>query len=165
MMVNRTHRVSQIAYWMIACLIIFGGDFWIRQIQQEQTLVAVKKAFAIKDYVLVMNLEQADFANELWVSAVMWTLFVAIVINAPLLRDLQDNGWKLAIKSRKLWGYVQLVTFISLAFASFHQPVISLRWLAMGLIGGIVVVTWLHWRNVQKYREYFSDPANYLIER
>lgn len=164
-MANRKHRVTSFAYHVSTFCIIVGGGIWFRLLQRSQMMVAVRQASAAKDFQLVMQLQHADLTNELWVWAMIAALIVATEVNAPILRDLQNNGWALAIKSRKLSAYVQVVTLLLLGLASFRQPIVTLRWLGLALIVVIPLVTWLHWRMAQKYRAFYSDPNNYLIAR
>ncbi|WP_125707974.1 hypothetical protein [Lacticaseibacillus porcinae] len=164
-MENRTQRILNSVYWIFACLTVIGSGYLLRSLQTAQTMRAVQNALQAQDDSLLMQLQQANFTNELWIMTMMATLFAAFEVNAPLMQELQRNGWALALKARKPWAYTQIVLFGLFMISSFTQPISSIRWIGVALIIAIGLVTWRHWQNIQQYREYYSDPANYLIER
>lgn len=165
MMENRIKRILNSVYWIFACLTVIGSGYLLRSLQTAQTMRTLQNALQASDNSLVIQLQQADFTNEMWLMTMMATLFVAFHVNEPIMQELQRNGWVLAIKVRKPWAYTQIVLFVLLTISSFTQPISSMRWIGVALIVGIVLVTWRHWQAIQQYREYYSDPANYLIER
>jgi hypothetical protein len=165
MMENRIQRILNSVYWICAFLTVVGSGYLLHSLQTAQAMRSVQNALQAQDGSLVIQLQQAGFTNEMWLMTMMATLFVAFHVNAPLMQELQRNGWVLAIKARKPWAYTQVVLFVLLTISSFTQPISSLRWIGVALIIGIVLITWRHWHALQQYREYYSDPANYLIER
>lgn len=165
MMENRIQRILNSVYWICAFLTVVGSGYLLHSLQTAQAMRAVQNALQAQDTSLVFQLQQAGFTNEMWLMTMMATLFVAFHVNAPLMQEFQRNGWVLAIKARKPWAYTQVVLFVLLTISSFTQPISSLRWIGVALIIGIVLITWRHWHALQKYREYYSDPAKYLIER
>lgn len=164
-MSNRESRLTAIIYWIFSYAVIFGGGLLMRMWQQTQHMLALRKAVAAGDNLLAMQLQHTNFANETWLALVMATLFVACQANAPMLRTLQSNGWVNAIKGRQPWVYVQAVTFILLGIAALQHFGGFESWVAFGLVVSISAIDWFHWRKLQQYREYYSNPANYLITR
>lgn len=168
-MAKRHHRIFSYGYILLTTMIICGGTFWALHWETAQHTAAVAKAFGRHDFAQVMVLEHLHDADQLWLTLLMLTWVVATDANVPLVPKLDQMGWDKAFRGWRYWLIAQGVTFALLGQRFFQradtpldQRLSVITGLSIAVISLIDVVYWLH---AQKYRNFYRDPANYLITR